>query len=76
MWGAFGATMPSADEIRLSLELSKENRETVWRHHKQVMLETAEAVHQAKAAGIPMTEAAKLAGVSRKTVYEMLKEKP
>lgn len=49
-------------------------RDNILRERSEVAAETQEAVRDANKAGVPKTKIAKLAGISRQTVHEMLKD--
>lgn len=72
--------MDNADEIRRALvELARDRHETVLRYidvrdelrsHRN---ELARLIPAAREAGLTMVEIARLAGVTRQTVYDLLK---
>lgn len=64
-----------ADEIRRELRAAGRRRAKALAERDTATARIAELATQAQAAGVPMTEVAELAGITRQAIYLMLADK-
>lgn len=60
--------------LRSTLQTAGHKRQQARQLHRQAMTELADTIPDAIDAGIPITEIARLSGVTRQTVYNILND--